>query len=106
MKTAAFPVAKTLDELDRQRAPSPARRWTTSRPWSGSPPGRNLVLVGPAGTGKSHVLVALGVAAVQAGHKVRYFTAADLAEASTGAWPTTSVGKVIENLLRSEPAPC
>ena len=33
-----------------------------------------------AGTGKSHVLVALGIAAVEAGHKVRYFTAADLAE--------------------------
>ena len=34
----------------------------------------------PAGTGKSHVLVALGVAAVEAGHRVRYFTAADLME--------------------------
>ena len=33
-----------------------------------------------AGTGKSHVLVAPGIAAVEAGHKVRYFTAADLAE--------------------------
>jgi DNA replication protein DnaC len=34
----------------------------------------------PAGTGKSHVLVSLGVAAVHAGRKVRYFTAADLTE--------------------------
>jgi DNA replication protein DnaC len=32
------------------------------------------------GTGKSHLLVALGAAAVQAGHKVRYYTAADLAQ--------------------------
>jgi IstB-like ATP binding protein len=31
-----------------------------------------------AGTGKSHVLVALGISAVAAGHKVRYFTAAGL----------------------------
>jgi hypothetical protein len=35
-------------------------------------------LVGPAGTGKSHLLIALGVAAVRAGRRVRYFTAADL----------------------------
>ena len=40
----------------------------------------NLCPVGPPGTGKSHLLVALGIAAVQAGHKVRYYTAAELAE--------------------------
>ena len=38
--------------------------WITAR--------ENLCLAGPAGTGKSHVLVALGHAAVAAGHKVRY----------------------------------
>jgi len=31
----------------------------------------NLCPVSPPGTGKSHLLVALGIAAVQAGHKVR-----------------------------------
>jgi DNA replication protein DnaC len=35
---------------------------------------------GRCGTGKSHVLVGLSVAAVEAGHRVRYFTAADLVE--------------------------
>jgi len=33
-----------------------------------------------AGTSKSHVLVALGIASVHAAHKFRYFTAADLAQ--------------------------
>src|SRR5215471_12864624 len=55
-----------------------------------------------AGTGKSHVLVALGVAAVQAGRKVRYFTAADLADALYRGLADNSVGKVIENLLRND----
>jgi DNA replication protein DnaC len=36
-----------------------------------------------SGTGKTHLLVALGIAAVDAGHKVRYFTAAELNEPST-----------------------
>ena len=46
MKTAAFPVIKTLDELDRPRPPSPARPWTTSPPWNGSPPRRTCAWSG------------------------------------------------------------
>jgi DNA replication protein DnaC len=56
-------------------------------------------LIGPAGTGKSHILVALGVAAVEAGHRVRYFTAAELVETLYRALADNSVGRVIENLL-------
>jgi DNA replication protein DnaC len=96
MKTAAFPVTKTLDELDRTASsvPGPTLEWITAK--------ENLCLVGPAGTGKSHVLVALGVAAVHAGHKVRYFTAADLAETLYRGLADNSVGRVIENLLRND----
>jgi len=50
----------------------------------------------------SHVLVALSAAAVHAGHKVRYFTAADLAETLYRALADNSVGRVIENLLRND----
>ena len=62
----------------------------------------NTCLIGPAGTGKSHVLVALGVAAVRAGHRVRYFTAADLVETLYRALADNSVGKVIDTLLRND----
>ena len=55
-----------------------------------------------AGTGKSHLLVALGVAAVQAGHKVRYFTAAELAETLYCGLAENSVGRVIDTLLRND----
>jgi len=48
------------------------------------------------------VLVALGVAAVGAGHKVRYFTAAELVETLYRALADNSVGRVIENLLRND----
>lgn len=102
MKTAAFPVTKTLDELDRSACsiPGPTLDYLASLEWITAP--ENLCLVGPAGTGKSHVLVALGVAAVHAGHKVRYFTAADLTEALYRGLADNSVGRVIENLLRSD----
>nr|WP_308933164.1 ATP-binding protein [Rhodococcus trifolii] len=37
-------------------------------------------MIGPGGTGTSHTLIGLGVAAVQAGHKIRKFTAVDFVE--------------------------
>jgi DNA replication protein DnaC len=101
-KAAAFPVTKTLDEFDRAVSSiNPATldylaslEWITAR--------ENLCLVGPAGTGKSHLLVALGVAAVSAGHRVRYFTAAELVENLYRGLADNSVGRVIENLLRHD----
>lgn len=41
---------------------------------------RRTTLSSASGTGKSHMLVALGHAAVEAEHRVRYFTAAELVE--------------------------
>lgn len=54
------------------------------------------------GTGKSHSLIAFGVAAVQSGYKVCYFTAADLVETLYRGLADNSVGRVIENLLRAD----
>ncbi len=62
----------------------------------------NLCLVGPAGTGKSHLLVAFGHAAVAAGHKVRYLTAAELVEHLYRGVADNSVGRVIDTLLRHD----
>jgi DNA replication protein DnaC len=102
LKNAAFPVTKTLDEFDLGVSSVPpatvaylaSLEWITAR--------ENLCLVGPAGTGKSHLLVALGAAAVQAGHKVRYYTAAELAEALYRGLADNSAGRVIDTLLRND----
>jgi DNA replication protein DnaC len=48
------------------------------------------------------VLVALGVAAVEAGHWVRYFTAAEPVETLYRALADNSVGRTIETLLRND----
>jgi len=80
LKAAAFPVLKTLDEFDvAESSVKPATfDYLASLEWIHAR--ENVCLVGPAGTGKSHLLVALGHTAVEAGHRVRYFTAADLVE--------------------------
>ena len=54
------------------------------------------------GTGKSHTLIALGHAAVTAGHRVKYCTAADLVETLYRALADNSVGKTIDTLLRND----
>jgi DNA replication protein DnaC len=61
MRNAAFPVVKTLDELDRSACsiPRPTLDYLASLEWITAK--ENLCLVGPPGTGKSHVLVALGI---------------------------------------------
>ncbi|WP_233153268.1 IS21-like element helper ATPase IstB [Kineosporia sp. R_H_3] len=102
MRTAAFPVAKTLTEFDvtASSIPQATFDYLASLEWIRAT--ENVALIGPAGTGKSHILVALGVAAVEAGHRVRYFTAADLVETLYRALADNSVGRVIETLLRND----
>jgi DNA replication protein DnaC len=64
MRAAAFPVAKTLAEFDLASSSIPRATfdYLASLEWIRA--AENCCLIGPAGTGKSHVLVALGVAAV------------------------------------------
>jgi DNA replication protein DnaC len=102
MRNAAFPVTKQLTEFDvaASSIPQATFDYLASLEWIRA--AENTCLIGPAGTGKSHVLVALGVAAVEAGHKVRYFTAAELVETLYRALADNSVGRVIETLLRNE----
>jgi DNA replication protein DnaC len=102
LKSAAFPVTKTLDEFDLSASSIPKATFGYLASLEWIPARENLCLVGPAGTGKSHLLVALGVAAVQAGHKVRYFTAAELIETLYRGLADNSVGKVIDTLLRND----
>ena len=102
MRSAAFPVSKTLAEFDVAASSIPAGTFAylASLEWIRG--AENVCLIGPAGTGKSHMLVALGVAAVDAGHRVRYFTAADLVETLYRALADNSVGRVIDTLLRND----
>jgi DNA replication protein DnaC len=102
LKAAAFPVTKTLDEFDvsASSVPKATLDYLSSLEWIAAK--QNVCLVGPAGTGKSHLLVALGHAAVDAGRRVRYFTAPELVDTPYRGLADNSVGKVIDQLLRAD----
>jgi DNA replication protein DnaC len=102
LRAAGFPVVKTLEEFKVAASSVPQATFDYLAALEWIPKAENLCLVGPAGTGKSHLLVALGHAAVAAGHKVRYLTAADLVEALYRGLADNSVGRVIDTLLRHD----
>lgn len=79
VKEARFPRTKRLNDFDTNAsAVNPAAIATLAQGdyiTTGDP----VVLLGDSGTGKSHLLIGLGHAACEAGHRVRYVTAAQLA---------------------------
>ncbi len=79
IRQARFPLVKSLDTFDFKAIPSLnktlvlelARCEYLARK-------ENLLLLGNSGTGKTHIALALGLAACQRGHRVRFITAAAL----------------------------
>jgi len=102
MRQAAFPVTKRLEEFDvaASSVPPATFDYLASLEWIRAT--ENVCMIGPAGTGKSHILISAGIAAIEHGHRVRYFTAADLVETLYRGLADNSVGKVIDTLLRND----
>jgi DNA replication protein DnaC len=75
---ARFPRTKTLADFDLSVTPiAPATLASlTALAWVTA--GEPVVLIGDPGTGKSHLLIGLGMAACEEGLRVRYVTAAGL----------------------------
>lgn len=75
MRMARFPWLKTLDQFDFEFQPSVDRK--VARELAGLSfieRTQNVVLLGPPGVGKTHLAVALGVKAVEAGYSVLFLT--------------------------------
>ncbi|MFF6982203.1 IS21-like element helper ATPase IstB [Streptomyces sp. NPDC008343] len=96
VRAAGFPARKLLEEFDSKHPHSFDREavarlgkldFVAAR--------RNVVFVGPPGTGKTHLAVGLGVRACQAGHSVRFATAAQWAARLAGA---RDAGRLAEEL--------
>jgi DNA replication protein DnaC len=79
-RTAGFPAIKTLEGFDFGFATgAPRAQIQELAALSFIERKENVVLLGPSGTGKTHIAIALGYLATQRGWKVRFTSAADLA---------------------------
>ncbi|MDE3075362.1 MAG: IS21-like element helper ATPase IstB [Chloroflexota bacterium] len=79
LKAARFPVIKELADFDFTAIPSVSKAQVEELA-SGRfiAAHETVLLVGQPGTGKSHVLSGLGLAAIRAGYRVRFVSAAEL----------------------------
>ncbi len=79
LSQAHFPVVKTLEQFDFSFQPSLDKK--VLRELSGMgflERSENVIFLGPPGVGKSHLAIALGVKAVEAGYRVLFLTLEEL----------------------------
>jgi DNA replication protein DnaC len=101
-RAAAFPTGKTFDAWDDDISsiPAPTLRSLRTLEWIGRH--ENLVVCGPSGTGKSHLLEALGQAAIEAGHHVSWFSLEQLGSLLHRHRADDTVGRAIKKIMRAE----
>ena len=93
---ARFPRVKRLAEFDLGATPSigPAVLGTLAQgAWIAA--GEPVVLLGDSGTGKTHLLIGIGMAACERGLRVRYATAAALVNELVEAEDERGLSKVV-----------
>lgn len=104
VKTAGFQVIKTLDDFVwNQGIELPVgltREYMEGLQFL--TPRENLIFLGSVGTGKTHLATAIALAACQAGRRVRFFTAASLANLLLERNNKGTLNSFLENLKRVE----
>ena len=98
IREARFPVLKTLDQFDftwpskiNRPAVQNLFRLTFLREQA------NAILVGGVGLGKSHLAIALGYAACEAGFRVRFATAIDIVNTLSAA---DKAGRLVQEMKK------
>jgi DNA replication protein DnaC len=79
IKNARFPYKKHMDELRVEYLPEDGRRKIKElKTLNFIEEGRNIILAGNPGTGKTHISIGLGIEACKKGYKVYFSTVASL----------------------------
>src|SRR3989475_8028431 len=103
LKDAAFPFEKTLDEFDFRLRPELNRqvvlRYLDDRFIT---QGRSLVLIGPAGLGKTHLAISIGLALLKRGYLVRFTTTHALLTRVLRAGGLDGRAKVLRPYIQSD----
>jgi DNA replication protein DnaC len=101
MKNAAFPILKTLDTFVFDEKHLPELKKETVMELAGCEfieKKQNVVAVGNCGTGKSHLVTALGIEAISKGYTVKFRKASDLVAQMTEAVNERYLSKLIKKI--------
>lgn len=100
-RLAGFPAIKTLETFNYDFAKGVKRSQIEELAGLGFiERNENVVLVGPSGVGKTHLAMALGYKAAQAGIKTRFMTAADLLLTLTTAHQQNNLKAVMQRAIK------
>ena len=103
IKAACFPVLKTMDTFDFTAQPSINQALVRQLAGGEFIDGKeNVLLIGNSGTGKSHLAIALGLAACALGRRVRFFSAAALVTTLLERREERALGRMLKTLERQE----
>jgi DNA replication protein DnaC len=101
-RAAGFPSGKTLETFDPDASsiPTPTQQALATLEWVGR--AENLAVCGPSGTGKSHLVEALGHACIDAGLRVSWFTLETLTATIGRAKADASITKTVAKITRAD----
>lgn len=77
IRAAGFGTRKTLEDFDYDAQPAVRHQIAALASSGYLTEARNIVLLGPPGTGKTHLAIGLGIQACRHGHRVLFATATD-----------------------------
>jgi len=101
LRFAKFPYLKRLEDFDFTAQPSLDRRLieelATGRFLH---EGRNVILLGPPGVGKTHLAIALGLVTCELGHRAYFTSAIDLAHKLTKAVDNNRLHREMRYLMQ------
>jgi DNA replication protein DnaC len=100
IRAAGFPARKTLEDFDWDAQPAIRQQIAALASGAFLSEARNIVLLGPPGTGKTHIAIGLAVRACQAGHRVLFATATDWVTRLTDAHRHGSLPQELARLRR------
>src|SRR5215207_11321098 len=103
LKAAGFPYAATLEQFDFTLRPE-LKRSVMVRFFDSAfvEKAGALLLIGPSGTGKTHLAIALGTRMVQLGYSVRFLTAQQFANAVLSAESRVLLERLLMPLIRCD----
>lgn len=101
LQFANLPYQKRLDDFDFAQQPSIDRRLidelATGRFLT---EGRNIVLQGPPGVGKTHLAISLGIITAELGYRIYFTSAMDMARRLAKAMNEGKLSREMNNLVR------
>jgi DNA replication protein DnaC len=100
IRAAGFGATKTIEDFDFDAQPAIRNQIAALASGAFLTEARNIVLLGPPGTGKTHLATGLGVIAARHGHRVLFATATDWVTRLTDAHRQGQLAKELARLRR------